>query len=103
MNGRRMIGFLFCGVAALVATPGWTAAAQTTTAGPIAYVYVQTNKGIFLYDAAADGRLSLGSASPFLTAVQLFGVTGGYIVTLVKTLVHLYRVTTNGRIGAQAA
>lgn len=80
---------------------GVTVAAQT--AGPIAYVYVQTTKGVLLYDENAEGRLTLDSASPFPTAGQLIGSTGSYVVTLGQTLVHLYRVTTNGRIGAQAA
>ena len=101
MNRLKKIGFSVCGAAALMAAQGRTATAAT--AGPIAYVYVQTNKGILLYDEAADGRLTLDSASPFQTAGQLIGSTGGYIVTLGKTLVHLYRITTNGRIGAQTA
>lgn len=78
-----------------------TAAAQTTT--PLAYVYVQTSKGVLLYDESSDGRLTRDSASPFPTAGQLIGSTGSYVVTLGQTLVHLYRVTTQGRIGAQAA
>lgn len=101
MMRLKMIAVSFCGLAALTAIPASTAA--TTTTGPIAYVYVQTDKGILLYDEANDGRLTLDSASPFRTAGQLIGSTGGYVVTLGKTLVHLYHVTTRGRIGAQAA
>ena len=103
MNRFKRIVFAVCGVAAMMATRGWTATAASTTAGPIAHVYVQTNQGILLYDEAADGRLTLDSTSPFQTAGQLIGSTGGYVITLGKTLVHLYRVTTNGRIGAQTA
>ena len=82
-------------------TSAMKAAAQAT--GPLAYVYVQTTKGVALYDEAADGRLTLDPASPFATAGQLIGSTGSYVVTLGQTLVHLYRITTNGRIGAQVA
>ncbi len=93
----------FCGLAASIAglAPGMTAAGQTAT--PLAYVYVQTNQGVLLYDEASDGRLTLDSASPFPTAGQLIGSTGSYVVTLGQTLVHLYRVTTHGRIGVQVA
>ena len=92
-----------CGLAAAAVglTSAVWAVAQTTA--PVAYVYVQTTKGVLLYKEAADGRLTLDSASPFPTAGQLIGSTGTYVVTLGQTLVHLYRVTTNGRIGAQAA
>lgn len=104
-TGRRFV--VFCGLAALTAAPLRTAMAETGaatgTAAPVAYAYVQTNKGVLLYDEAADGRLTLDSASPFATAGQLIGSTGSYVVTLGETLVHLYRVTTHGRIGAQAA
>jgi len=98
---------VICGLAALTAAPAWTATVTTNAAtsapAPIAYAYVQTNKGILLYDEAADGRLTLDSASPFPAVGQLIGSTGSYVVTLGQTLVHLYHVTANGRIGAQAA
>jgi hypothetical protein len=97
---RFNITFLaFCGFAVISTAQGWS----QTAAAPIAYVYVQTSKGVLLYDEAADGRLTLDSASPFQTAGQLIGSTGSYVVTLGQTLVHLYHVTTKGRIGAQAA
>jgi hypothetical protein len=98
---RRLL--VFCGLASLTAVQAWTATEKTDASAPVAYAYVQTNKGILLYDEAADGRLTLDSASPFKTAGQLVGSTGSYVVTVGQTLVHLYRVTTNGRIGAQAA
>lgn len=101
---KRLV--LSCAMAAFAAAPAWAATESTdatTTAAPIAYAYVQTNKGVLLYDEAADGRLTLDSASPFATAGQLIGSTGSYVVTLGKTLLHLYRVTANGRIGAQTA
>lgn len=102
---RRFV--VFCGLAAFIAAPALMTRAETDqatgTAAPVAYAYVQTSKGVVLYDEAADGRLTLDSASPFPTAGQLIGSTGSYVVTLGETLVHLYRVTTNGRIGAQVA
>jgi len=89
----------FCGFAAFSAAQAWSPPA----AAPIAYVYVQTSNGVLLYDESAEGRLTLDSASPFPTAGQLIGSTGSYVVTLGQTLVHLYHVTTKGRIGAQTA
>jgi len=89
----------FCGFAAFSAAQAWSQPA----AAPIAYVYVQTSNGVLLYDESADGRLTLDSASPFPTAGQLIGSTGSYVVTLGQTLVHLYHVTTKGRIGTQTA
>lgn len=97
---RLSIVFLaFCGFAAFSTAHAWSQSAAT----PIAYVYVQTSNGVLLYDEASDGRLTLDSASPFKTAGQLIGSTGSYVVTLGQTLIHLYHVTTKGRIGAQAA
>ncbi|MBS1803585.1 MAG: hypothetical protein JST28_09460 [Acidobacteria bacterium] len=99
MNRLNVAVLAMVAFAAFSNALAWT----QSTAAPIAYVYVQTTSGVLLYDESADGRLTLDSASPFKTAGQLIGSTGSYVVTLGQTLVHLYPVTTKGRIGAQAA
>jgi hypothetical protein len=103
MKCTNAICVAICGLAAAAVALASAVRAVAQTTAPVAYVYVQTTKGVLLYKEAADGRLTLDSASPFPTAGQLIGSTGSYVVTLGQTLVHLYRVTSNGRIGAQAA
>ena len=48
---------------AAAATLGSNLLAATPT--PVAYVYVGTPAGVRLYDAAANGQLSLVAGSPF--------------------------------------
>jgi hypothetical protein len=74
------------------------------TAAPIADVYVGTTKGIYLYDAATTGKLTLVSGSPFKTpAGLLIGVTGKYLITLGTHLIHSYLLDSNGAIGKQVS
>ena len=51
-------------------------AQAVTPAPPIAYVYVGTAQGVFLYDTAASGQLSLVYGSPFQTTGLMAGSNG---------------------------
>jgi hypothetical protein len=74
------------------------------TAAPIADVYVGTTKGIYLYDAATTGKLTLAKATPDATPAGLFiGVTGKYLVTLGSQYIHTYTLSSTGVIGKQAS
>ena len=72
-----------------------------TTSGPVAWVYVQTNKGVNVYDAASHGKLTLVNGSPFNTTGAMAGSNGSHLITLGTDLVHSYAVETNGAIGKQ--
>jgi len=69
---------------------------------PAAYVYVQTLKGVNLYDAAANGTLTLVPGSPFATVGEMIGSNRKYFFSLGTYWVHSYPVDAKGRIGAQA-
>lgn len=71
-----------------------------------AYVYVSTNKGINLYDAASNGSLSLVAGSPFQTTLPMIGSNGSHFLTLDNSdyaTIHSYAVESNGAIGGQVS
>ncbi len=92
---------ILCGVPALTQTS--EAAPETTSAGPVAYVYVQTSKGVNLYDVSAAGKLTLVKGSPFTTEGRMGGSNGKYLVTVGTDYIHAYAVASNGAIGKQAS
>jgi hypothetical protein len=109
MNHPRKTVSLIAFVALLSAGPALTQAPSTEAtpeakaAAPVAYVYVQTLKGINLYDAAADGKLTLVKGSPFQTSGEVIGSNGKYFITLGTDDVHSYAVESNGAIGKQVS
>ncbi|MGA2535641.1 MAG: hypothetical protein ABSF53_06500 [Terracidiphilus sp.] len=90
-------------LALLSAGPAFTqtpeSTSEPTAAAPVAYVYVQTTKGVNLYDAATDGKLSLVKGSPFQTSGELIGSNGKYVITLGTHDVYSYVVEPDGAIG----
>lgn len=84
---------------AFTQAPSPEAVPEANAAAPVAYVYVQTLKGVNLYDAAADGKLKLVEGSPFQTVGQLVGSNGKYLITLDAHDAHSYAVEPNGAIG----
>lgn len=70
---------------------------------PVADVYVQTSKGVTLYNAASNGRLTLVAGSPFPITGQMIGVSGNHFVSLGEDNVHVYALASNGAIGGQVA
>jgi hypothetical protein len=97
----------FC-LAVLSAGPAFTQtpsseanSAATVSASAVAYVYVGSPTGVYLYDAAANGKLTLVSGSPFKTAGTATASNGKYFITLGTNYVHSYAVASNGAIGEQ--
>lgn len=96
-------------VALLSAGPAFTQAATTeeisnaAAASAVALVYVQTTKGVNLYDAAANGKLTLVKGSPFQTVGEMIGSNGKYFITLGTNFVRSYAVEINGAIGKQVS
>ena len=77
--------------------------AATPAAAQAAYVYVGTAKGVYLYNSASNGSLSLVSGSPFSVAGNAVGSNGKYFVSLGTAYLHSYPVASNGAIDGQAS
>jgi hypothetical protein len=92
---------MFCAVPAFSQTS--EATPETTSTSPVAYVYVQTSKGVNLYDASAAGKLTLVPGSPFKTEGSMGGSNGKYFITVGTDYIHSYAVASNGAIGKQAS
>jgi hypothetical protein len=102
----RFLKLIFC----LALLPTGLAFAQTTpdevpatTAAPVAYVYVGTTKGVYLYDAASSGNLTRVSGSGYHPAGLAIGSNGKYFISLGTYYVHSYLVASNGGIGKQVS
>jgi hypothetical protein len=97
---------LTCFLALLPASPSFTQtheATPETTAAPVAYVYVQTEKGVDVYDATAAGSLTLVKGSPFADSGQMEGNNGGYLISVGTDDLHSYKIGTSGAVGKQAS
>jgi hypothetical protein len=93
-------------VASLGLLPTWVIRSQTpaatessTAAAPVAHVYIQTTKGINVYDANAAGQLSLISGSPFANSGQMEGINGAYLLSVGTDYLHSYKIEPNGAVG----
>jgi hypothetical protein len=100
-NIRRLSSTVLC-LAATSATC-FAQSPATTTAAHVAYVYVGTTKGVYLYDAAANGSLTPVSGSPFSIAGSAVGSNGKYFVSLGTDYVHSYSIASNGAIKQQVS
>jgi len=69
----------------------------------VAYIYVQTTKGVKVYDASSLGKLTEVSGSPFKTTGAMIGSNGTHFITLGTDYVHSYPVASNGAIEEQAS
>ena len=76
--------------------------AATPTAAQ-AYVYVGTTKGVYLYNAASNGSLSLVAGSPFSITGSAVGSNGRYFFSLGTAYLRSYPVASNGAIKGQAS
>ena len=96
-------------VALLTAGPAFTQgpsdqiASASKTAAPVAYVYVQTQKGVNVYGAASDGNLTLVAGSPFATSGQMGGINGSHLISVGTNDLHSYAIASNGAVGKQAS
>src|SRR5580692_2473398 len=83
-----------------IATAGST---PETTASPIAYVYVQTAKGIEAFSASSTGKLTLISGSPFADSGQMGAINGSYLFSVGTDYIHTYSIESNGAVGKQVS
>jgi hypothetical protein len=107
---RAVTGISFAfSIAMLSAGPAFTqtatqeATAEAATAAPAAYVYVQTNTGVNVYDATTAGQLTLVKGSPFADTGQMEGNNGGYLISVGTDYLHSYKIESNGAVGSQAS
>ncbi len=69
----------------------------------MAYVYVQTSKGVVAYEAASTGALTKIGGSPFATSGQMGATNGSYLFSVGTDYIHSYKVNSNGAIGRQVS
>ncbi len=100
---RAVPGLSYALLALLSAGPAVTLSANAATTSPVAYVYVQTTKGVQVYSAASNGQLTKVSGSPFADTGQMGAINGSYLVSVGTEYVHTYPVESNGGIGKQAS
>jgi hypothetical protein len=94
---------LLTAVPAFTQTPAADAATESKAAAPKAYVYVQTQQGVDVFDAASDGKLTLIKGSPFATSGQIGGVTSSHLISVGTDYLHAYTIESNGAVGKQAS
>jgi hypothetical protein len=94
---------LLSALPAFTQTPSDEATTEAEAAAPVARVYVQTAKGVNLYDASSAGKLSLVSRSPFQTTGLMIGSDGTHFITLGTDYVHAYSLAANGAIKEQVS
>lgn len=75
----------------------------SAAAAPVAYVYVGTAAGVDLYDASANGKLTLAKGSPFPTSGLPIGSNGRNFISLGTYWVHSYAVNSSGAIEKQVS
>lgn len=78
-------------------------AGETPSTPTIAYVYVQVAKGVNVYSETAAGKLTLMKGSPFAVSGQMEGITGSHLLSVGTTVLHSYKIASNGAIGEQIA
>jgi hypothetical protein len=89
---------------AFTQAPSTEATSEAKAAAPVAFVYVGTTaKGVYLFETAADGKLTLVSGSPFKTSGLAIGSNGTHFITLGKDWIHSYPVESDGAIGKQVS
>ncbi len=88
---------------AFTQTPQASPAATTPADPPVAYVYVGTTKGVNLYNAAANGALTLVSGSPFKTAGAVVGSNRKFFISQAANYLHSYPIAANGAIKQQVS
>ena len=74
-----------------------------TIAPPVAHVYVQTPRGVNLYNTSPTGQLTLVSGSPFKTIGLMVGTNGKYFISNGTNYVHVYAMSSSGAIGREVS
>jgi hypothetical protein len=90
-----------------VAASSQAALAQSTPTAtapaPVAHVYVQTPRGVNLYNTSPTGQLTLVAGSPFNTIGLMVGTNGKYFLSNGTNYVHVYAMSSSGAIGKEVS
>jgi hypothetical protein len=100
---HRTLHFCLFSVLATAPLIAQTVTQAVAAPAPVAYVYVGTSKGINLYNAAPNGKLTLVSDSPFKITGLMIGSNQKFFITLGIYWLRSYQVKANGAIGAQVS
>lgn len=73
------------------------------TATPVAYVYIQTVKGVDVFAASAAGKMTLVKGSPFPVIGLMEDINGKYLISVGTGYLHTYPIESNGAVGEQAS
>jgi hypothetical protein len=110
MNRIGKTPLLIAFVALLSAGPAFTQSPSdeetskpTVAPAPVAHVYVQTIKGVNVYDATATGKLSLVKGSPFAVSGQMEDINGSYLISVGTDDLRIYPIESGGAVGNQAS
>jgi hypothetical protein len=110
MNRKCKTVSLIAFVALLSAGPAFTqspsddATTRAKAAASVAHVYLQLAGGLYVYDAAANGKLTVVKGSPFQTDGTWMEATNGkYLFSSDSYRIHTYAIESNGAIGKQVA
>jgi hypothetical protein len=71
----------------------------TVTASAQAVVYVQTYRGVDVFNATSTGALTLVDGLPFSISGQMEGINGKYLISVGTTYLHTYSIASNGAVG----
>lgn len=98
-----LLALISTGVASTqIATAQASKASATTTSSPVAYVYIQTKKGVDVFSASSTGQLTQVKGSLFADTGQMGAINGSYLVSVGTSDVFTYSVASNGAVGKQA-
>ena len=99
-----LLALISTGVASTqIATAQVSKASATTTTSPVAYVYVQTKKGVDVFSASSTGQLTQVKGSLFADTGQMGAINGSYLVSVGTDYMHVYPIESTGGVGKQVS
>lgn len=98
------LGLVLSGIgSAQVATAQAPQEAATTTSTNVAFVYVQTKKGIDVFSAASTGKLTQVRGSLLADTGQMGAINGSWLVSVGADHMHVYPIESSGGVGKQVS
>lgn len=74
---------------------------EATTPAPVANLYIQGQKGVYVYNVSSAGKLTLVPGSPHWLSGGLAGARGSYIITTGTDDLRTYKIESNGALGGK--
>src|SRR5450631_2381968 len=93
------VALLSAGLAFTQAPSTEQASKEVAATATVAHVYGQTLKGVNVYNAASNGKLTLVKGSPFATVGQMEGINGKYLISVGTTNLRTYPIASTGGVG----